>query len=121
MLLVAYTMSAFNFQELSKVPFLIDHYKVHLAKNPQMGVLDFVYQHYVNCDLRVSDFDQNMKLPFKGESKTCQNLVQFCVQQPQLVSLVSILNEIPIHQTPCFEETFHSQFQHSIWQPPKLA
>ncbi len=114
-------MSALHFQEFLKVPILIDHYKVHLAQNPEMSVLDFFNEHYLNCDLFVSDYDQNMKLPFKSDSKTCENLVQFWPQPSQLGFLISFINKTPVHKTPSYTDSLYSQFLNKIWQPPKLA
>lgn len=120
-MLVVYTMSAFHFQELRKFPILVNHYKFHLAENPEMGILDFVYIHYVKCSKNVSDYDEDQKLPFKSDDGVGENITQYLFQVHQAFVIHVFLNETPINTFPNFVNTFESQFSSAIWQPPKLV
>lgn len=119
-MLVVYTMSAFHFQELRKVPILVNHYKMHLAENPEMDMMDFVYLHYVKCSKDVSDYDEDQKLPFKSEDNFGEGNAQYLFQQHYEFSIHTFINDTPAHVLPNFVNTFISQFSSAIWQPPKL-
>lgn len=60
-----------DFNQLSRISFLIEHYQIHKQeaelKSEDFGVWDFIYLHYISPDDHVHDFpvDHN-ELPFKN-------------------------------------------------------
>jgi hypothetical protein len=63
--LVACFLSGSIVVEACKIPLLIFHYLDHVSRNPNVGVMNFLSMHYWGKDIKDSDKDQDMKLPFK--------------------------------------------------------
>jgi hypothetical protein len=66
--------------EAFKIPLLISHYFDHVSRNPNVGVMNFLSMHYWGKDIKDSDKDQDMKLPFK-KSVHYNHQILFCNTQ----------------------------------------
>lgn len=64
-LLVFYLFSSTELSQVIKLPIFIEHFKEHSAANPKLTLFGFIKLHYFNGD-RCSDYETNMKLPFKS-------------------------------------------------------
>lgn len=120
-LLTFYLLSSTELRQLSKLPFLFEHYVEHVSKEKGLSFSAFLELHYsthVNYD---NDYDKDMKLPFKThDGCLCNNTTAFL---PDYFA--------PLHFKPVYtglsgfkkyQDAFvGSSYLSNIWQPPKTA
>ncbi len=108
--------------ELMKVPFLIEHYSDHSAREhagEDFG--DYLWEHYVDThDTHDHEGHCDENLPFKH----CDD----CSHAISVVLYTLPENELPIHHIKLyptvefgFENQFISVYDCCIWQPPKIV
>lgn len=116
--LSTYLLFATELNQLLKTPLLIEHFITHEKENPKLSFIGFLKMHYFNGNPRDSDYDQDMRLPFKSHN-TCVNLISlnpsFQDTGDYLIKLYS--RKIKLYYLP--EVNYSSTFLESIWQPPK--
>lgn len=120
-LLCLYVFTAFQISEYIKLPLLVEHYIEHQQENPKLNFIEFFSAHYAQN--LVVDFENHTKLPFKSHQSdcACSSIVTFCVPiQSFNFEHKLFLNE---YKKPSFVYSFVfiSNFQSSIWQPPKIC
>jgi hypothetical protein len=116
-------MATTELYQLLKLPFLVEHFMEHQEQNKDITLLDFLYLHYANGDVKDADYEEDMKLPFKSHSNSVTTSIVDVVANTVL--------KITIHPKPNFvelnviiisEEAFFASSYHSnIWQPPKFC
>ncbi len=117
-----YLFSAFQINEYLKIPLLVEHFNEHKQENPKLTLWSFIMDHYSHGEVFDADYEKDMKLPFKSHNGNCN------------CSFVTYLNPIQIfnfdykifsneYKKPNFGYTFSfiSNFNSSIWQPPKIC
>ncbi len=111
--------STTELSQLLKLPSLITHFKEHKELNKDITLLQFLYIHYAQGDVRDADYDKDMKLPFKTHDN-CS--VQISVAIPPTF-LVSGNKSAYTNTANCkyilTNESVTSSYLSSIWQPPK--
>ena len=73
-LLAIYLFSFTEAREVLKFPNLIEHYISHKISNKNTSIFSFIKMHYLDDQVLDSDFNQDMKLPFKKHDFSCYNL-----------------------------------------------
>ena len=119
--LCIYIFSVTELHQLLKLPLLIEHYVEHKEANKDLGLFGFLQLHYFNGDVHDSDYDKDMKLPFKSHD-TCvsYNLSSFVPSDEHSDSLKII--SIVIDKSIAYQEpAWSASFKSSIWQPPKFS
>jgi hypothetical protein len=53
------------FNQLGKLPFMIQHYKTHKQQDPGLTLGGFIRLHYTGCDALAPDRNEHKQLPFK--------------------------------------------------------
>lgn len=118
-----YLFSVSQVNELLKMPILVTHFMEHQQENSNLTLWDFLCEHYAHGEVFDADYDKDMKLPFKSNHSGCS-----------CSSIITFLEPIPIfafesktfsksYKKPSFGCTFSfiSNYQSSIWQPPKIC
>lgn len=107
------------FNQLEKISILIDHYDEHIVLDGDISFLHYLADHYLDNDVK-GDHARDMQLPFKHiHTSNCVNVLAIVPFQIQYET-----------QKP-FDESYHYDsplsigdiltYQHSIFQPPKVA
>jgi hypothetical protein len=121
-LLCSYLFSVTQFNELLKLPKLVEHFIAHSQQNKVLSFSDFMSMHYAFEDIFDSDYDQDMKLPFKSNTCViCFSAVYLCAPIPNFNFIAK--RDAKEYKRPNFNYTFSfiSNFHCSIWQPPKIC
>lgn len=103
------------------MPVLVAHFNEHTAENAGMSFWDFMVMHYASKRVFDSDYEKDMKLPFKvmdNLSGSTFLLVspEACVVSPLSEPLVAFSKGI-IPYDPLIDADFCA----GIWQPPQLG
>ena len=61
-------LSASEFNQLYKIPFLIQHYMAHKSRNSELDFLSYLNLHYTLSHEADNDEQQDSQLPFKGKT-----------------------------------------------------
>jgi len=107
-------LSATEISQLFKLPKLIEHVNAH-----QLSLWEFLCMHYGQGNVFDTDYNEDMKLPFKMENNTVA--LTSSAYFP-LLSTVNII--VPTEYTEknnyvVTEQFILSCYLSNIWQPPK--
>lgn len=119
--LTVYVFSATEFNQLLKLPLLVEHYIEHKEENKLITFLEFLHMHYSTAHAKDADYNKDMKLPFKSTGNTIAFNALNCLQP----NLETELN-YPVQNSKAFYSIYsehipNSALLNSIWQPPKQA
>lgn len=119
--LTVYVFSATEFNQLLKLPLLVEHYVEHKEENKLITFLEFLHMHYSTAHAKDADYNKDMKLPFKSPSNTIAFNALNCLQ----ANFETELN-YPVRNAKAFyfiysEHIPNSALLNAIWQPPKQA
>jgi hypothetical protein len=112
--------STTELHQLLKAPLLIEHFIEHKEENEGITLWQFLYIHYAMGDVNDSDYDKDMKLPFK----THDNCVSFFSNVYLPSAKVSIEKPIQLLQRKSFvnkDQFLLTSFLSNIWQPPRIC
>ncbi len=119
--LLVYVISLTEFNQLVKLPLLVEHFKEHKSKNKELTLLKFLDMHYAAEETQDADHDTDMKLPFKSH-ETCLNaMVEVYVPSNSIHTFAKPLPTQIKTYFPYNETYLSSSFLSSIWQPPKFC
>jgi hypothetical protein len=98
---------------------LIKHYQHHNEAHGQIGVVDFLIEHFTETD-HTDPHPEHQESPFSNQHSTNFS-INFLLQIPEKISfsLTSnfiVFEEIKIFFIPSF---YFSPYQPNIWQPPQ--
>jgi hypothetical protein len=114
-------VSATELHQLMKLPILLDHFQEHKTQKPNLSFLNFLFNHYLNENIKVDDFEKDKQLPFKSyEDCSGSSMLGFLPNQIRELTIKSpytISKNLIIESEACFISSFLA----NIWQPPKLA
>lgn len=113
---VASLLPQMDFAELSKLPTLVKHYKIHQTEQNYKGsFLDFISLHYGEKN---NDGHDHSNLPFKNCSHTFDyNFVSVALDLPSS----EILNEETSRVASLYKSSSYSNYFNEILQPPKIG
>lgn len=118
--IIAYLFSFPEMRQVIKLPNLVEHYISHKLRDENTTLFSFIKMHYLDEQIKDSDYSQDMKLPFKTHdiSVVAFNLVY----PPKKIEFNFEHKPLDIdeqHQFTYTESFYPSVFQ-KIWQPPKI-
>jgi len=119
--LSTYLLTATEFNELFKIPMMVEHFVEHNEGNKQISFWDFLCIHYANNAVKDADFDDDMKLPFKSKShfETTNSINSICFNfNFEVNHLIPFVEKSYIISSEQFNNT---SAINSIWQPPKFS
>ena len=94
---------------------------IHEKENPKLSFIGFLKMHYFNGDPKDSDYEQDMRLPFKSHN-SCATVTFLSV--PTLINhqdFKIILYPIVIRINSLPDIHYSSYHLKAIWQPPKFS
>lgn len=103
--------------ELLKLPLLVEHYIEHQQENSNLTIWGFLCIHYQGKDVFDSDYDKDMKLPFKSHTSICS--VVFCPLTQEYKAIQKIKCKFKKQNLYAYSFLYSSTFLSSIWQPPR--
>lgn len=117
-LLLTYITAFCELHELLKLPFLLEHFSEHRAKNADMSIVDFFYIHYIDQLKKTDDFQDDMKLPFRQAD--CSGIAVISFEQPEIFSIESPPVQNQKFKT-FYNSGFSSAYKFKIFQPPRFS
>jgi hypothetical protein len=111
--------SLIDLHDLSKLPYMIEHYKQHKDKSEAFSLVDFFDLHYGGKSVEhdQEEHEKHQGLPFK--SHHCSALqANSILQRPQPELISTILYTVSYNNF--YQSTFSVEFSQSIWQPPRV-
>ncbi|MEC5394947.1 hypothetical protein [Bergeyella sp. RCAD1439] len=117
--IVAYLFSFPEARQVIKLPNLVEHYISHKLRNPNMSVFSFIKIHYVDEQLMDSDYDQDMKLPFKTNDYG-SHIFSLTIP-PRTLEIASERKKIVIKSPRVFHYSngYSNDFLYSFFRPPE--
>lgn len=119
-LIVTYLFTFSEVRQCLKLPNLVEHFISHKLRDADTSLYSFIKMHYIENHGVDSDYEQDMKLPFKTHdfSVTSTN-IQF---PPKKIEFSFTHNPVTIHNQHSFAycESFYPSVFLKIWQPPKI-
>ena len=119
-LLCTFLLTATGFNQLLKLPVLLEHFTEHKAENKSISFAKFLYMHYLGYDMNDNDQDRDSSLPFKSQAKTVAMKVETAPQQLTVVCL----QHLPVFSSgfvSCKAAGLSSAYLSCIWQPPRVC
>ena len=113
-----YLLSLTEFNELLKVPVLINHYTEHQEKNKSLSFFEFLSMHYSQADDNDGDKDKDMQLPFKSHVG-CIGDITFAYTNNETSEYFTHHAVSENLFSEHISDFVNSNHQASIWQPPK--
>ena len=107
-----------DLHDIAKLPYLIDHYNQHKSKTAEFSVTAFFDMHYGELaeEHDKEEREQHKGLPFKAPDHTSIHSTIFLTEQ-QCPSLDVEATEVTY--TNFYRSSLSSEFQPSIFQPPR--
>ncbi|HNP06728.1 MAG TPA: hypothetical protein PKN99_03845 [Cyclobacteriaceae bacterium] len=107
-----------DLHDVAKIPYLIDHYNQHKSKDTAFSITEFFELHYGSMEEEhdKEESEQHKGLPFKAPDNTSIHSTVFFVAGHN----TSVeLDEIEVTYTNFYHSHSSSEFQPSIFQPPR--
>ncbi len=111
------TTEAYNFL---KFPLLIEHFINHKKENPKLSIIGFLKVHYLMDHGRDSDYDHDMKLPFKSGNIGCCNSSVVTILPSPLEEVIKPIKIIPIKFSITNDNIPVFLYETSLFQPPRV-
>lgn len=117
-LLIVFLLSSTQFNQLLKLPKLVEHYLEHKSENKTLSVWQFLYLHYGQGEVHDKDYEEDMKLPFKTQSVcNTQGIVHkpgsLVFKAPAFVLAGKKINAYDV------TEFIATNTMDNIWRPPQ--
>jgi len=109
-------LSATEISQLFKLPKLIEHVRAH-----QMNLWEFLCMHYGQGNVFDTDYNEDMKLPFKMENNTVALTSSAYFPLLSTVSIIVPIEYIEKNNYVVAEQFILSSYLSNIWQPPKSS
>lgn len=120
LLLSVFLLSSTELKQLAKLPVLIDHFNEHKAEDQSITFWEFLSIHYAGKTVYDSDYETDMKLPFKSHDGCAGTYVLGLVSNN-----FTFFNKLVFHavnEFGIYNESFNSStYLSCIWQPPKFC
>lgn len=105
--------------QLLKLPFLIEHYLEHKNQTKDLTFFKFLVMHYFEHDVNVSDYERDMKLPFKSHDSFI-GMVFHVFVHPNYSAFKFNYPIVLEDEHLLFNDNFFAKaFIAIIWQPPR--
>jgi hypothetical protein len=114
-----YLFSFTEAREILKLPNLVEHYISHIINNENTSIYSFIKMHYLDDQVLDSDFNQDMKLPFKKVEAVYAANISLPVLFTYHLQIPTFYKEKTLIYSK--SQDFKSSFLESIFRPPILG
>ncbi len=121
LILTAYLFSITELHQLLKLPIVFQHYYEHKQWNKDISFIDFLDMHYMHGNPPFSDYDEDMKLPFKTFDNCISTIIPVIVPQNIKITADQPVQVKPEQRSAWLDEFIPSSYLSRIWQPPKFC
>lgn len=118
-ILATYLCSFTEFNELLKLPILLEHFSEHSAHNKSLSFSEFLSMHYHHDNDGDGDDASDRRLPFKSHDNCIHSSSFNLYVQSNIIHIKTTETDLQNNQSQ-EKEFFYPSFSASIWQPPKL-
>lgn len=105
------------FQQLLKLPVLVEHFIEHKNDTPAISFLEFIQLHYFNGSPKDEDYEKDQQLPFQADAVVVFNSN---VELPEHHFKIDVL---PLYKEKSYPfisiVDLADRHGFDIWQPPK--
>ncbi|MBX3241982.1 MAG: hypothetical protein KIT80_13420 [Chitinophagaceae bacterium] len=113
-----YVLAFTEFQQLLKIPYLMEHFQKHQEETPDMSFARFIRIHYLLPITEDDDFEQHQSLPFRS----IQHQVNLSICAPNHPPVKMQAPIPPQLEFFSYNEINKPQFSaFDIFQPPRCA
>ena len=119
-LLFTYLTSFSEVRQVVKMPRLIEHYISHKIANHDMSLFAFIKMHYIDEQIVDSDYNQDMKLPFKTHDFSSSTITLNIPPEKAIINLQRHLVFVDDSNNFSYSEKFYPSVFQKIWEPPKI-
>lgn len=109
-----------DLHDLTKLPYMIQHYQQHKEKSSAFSIIEFFDLHYgQNAEQHdKQEHEQHKGLPFKTHD--C-SVAHATIILPSLEPVLASSYSLAIHYSNFYQSAYSISFCQSIWQPPKVS
>lgn len=119
-ILISYQVNALTeLHELFRLPLLIEHFLDHKEEDNNLGLFDFLQQHYTS-ENNDSDSDEDEQLPFKSREDGIQHTSLSTVILPEAFDFQFQLFPPSLSYSTNYTPGGNSGAKNGIWQPPQI-
>lgn len=119
-LLFTYLTSFCEVRQLVKMPKLIEHFITHKIGDSEMSVYAFFKMHYIDEQIVDSDYNQDMKLPFKTHDFSSVLIVLNIPPENSTVNIQRPSMYVDYSSNFSYSEKYFPSVFQKIWEPPKI-
>ena len=105
-------------RQLQKLPFMAKHFLQHNERG--MSLTQFIVHHYFSGNIHYSDYQQDMKLPFKSHDLSQSTSLNIATPAKETTSFIVFATSAK-NQFTIYNEHIPATLPSDIWQPPKLS
>ena len=120
MFLIIHLTSFCEARQLVKFPKLIEHYITHKAENKNISILVFLKIHYFDEQVVDSDYEEDMKLPFKTPDLSGIAILLNIPPDKEILQLQHHMVYVDYSGDFSYSEKFYPSVPQKIWEPPKI-
>ena len=119
-MIFTYLTSFSEVRQLAKMSRLIEHYISHKIASHDMSLFAFFKMHYIDEQIVDSDYNQDMKLPFKTHDFSS---ISIALNIPPEKTTFNIQHQsiyVDVSSNFSYSEKFYPSVFQKIWEPPKI-
>jgi hypothetical protein len=118
--IIVFLLGSTELHEMLKIPFLWDHYRLHIQEEKDQSFATFLILHYASGQEHEHGQNEHEKLPLK--TKDCFKYGPTFVALNYVTDSCVHEDFIPLKGIILFENIFLSNLNRgSIWQPPQIS
>lgn len=119
--LFIYLVSTTELNQLLKLPVLVQHFAEHERENADINFFEFLRMHYAGKDVKDTDYEKDMKLPFKSHTNCVSVTSNFIVSLPVAFSISRLEHRTAEKTFVIKDKQLITSFLSKIWQPPRTT
>ena len=120
MFLFTYLSNFTEVRQLAKLPNLMEHYISHKLLDGEMSLFAFFKMHYLDDQIVDSDYQQDMKLPFKTHDFSGISITLNIPPEKAAIVLQRQLMFVDYSNNFSYSEKYFPSVFKQIWEPPKI-
>ncbi len=121
LLICTYLFSFPEARQVLRLPNLVEHFISHNLKDSNTTLYSFVKMHYLDEQQKDSDYNQDMKLPFKSHEVCAPSVPVAALPSVFSFSFDTKSEPVSVVRNFIYSEKFYPSVFGKVWQPPKLS